>query len=83
MDALLYLNAPQPRQFRRINGQIDGYSDDEVRRRYRFGKDNLNRLEDIIGHRLERPTNRNQSLTPRQQILIALRFMRRAISYRS
>ena len=42
--------------------------------RYDDGKDNLNRLEDIIGHRLERPTNRNQSLTPRQQILIALRF---------
>ena len=57
-----------------MNGQIDDYSDDEIRRRYRFGKDNLNRLEDIIGHRLERPTNRNQSLTPRQQMLIALRF---------
>ncbi|WAR13278.1 HARB1-like protein [Mya arenaria] len=31
-------------------------------------------LERLIGHKLERPTRRNQPLTSRQQIMIALRF---------
>ncbi|XP_045205641.2 putative nuclease HARBI1 [Mercenaria mercenaria] len=67
-------NARRPRRFRRVNRQTDDLDNEELRRRYRFGSENLDRLEDLIGDRLRHGTNRNFSLTARQQILIALRF---------
>ena len=49
-------------------------TDEELRRRYRFSSPSVDRLVGLIGHRLHRPTNRNQALTPKQQVLVALRF---------
>ncbi|XP_052760293.1 putative nuclease HARBI1 [Mya arenaria] len=74
MADLDIVNARRPQQFRRIDRQTDEDNDEEVRKRYRFTPHNIDRLERLIGHRLERPTRRNQPLTPRQQIMIALRF---------
>ncbi|XP_053390981.1 putative nuclease HARBI1 [Mercenaria mercenaria] len=67
-------NARRPRQFRRVSRQTDDLYNEELRRHYRFGSENLDRLEDLIGDRLQHGTNRNFSLTARQQIPIALRL---------
>jgi hypothetical protein len=67
-------NARRPRQFRRIDRFTETDDPEEIRRRFRFTPDSIDRIERLIGHRLERPTGRNQPLTPRQQILITLRF---------
>lgn len=74
MADLLLLDTRLPRQFRRTNRQLDDFDDEELRRRYRFSGENIDRLIDLIGDRLKRPTRRNHPLTPRQQIMIALRF---------
>ena len=74
MAAFVAPDARRPRQFRRINRQTDDLDDDELRKRYRFGSNNLDRLEGLVGDRLRRETKRNCALTPRQQLLIALRF---------
>ncbi|WAR13650.1 HARB1-like protein, partial [Mya arenaria] len=39
-----------------------------------FSNDNIDRLVDLLTDRLRRPTQRNHSLTVRQQVMIALRF---------
>ncbi|XP_052260728.1 putative nuclease HARBI1 [Dreissena polymorpha] len=67
-------NARRPRQFRRIDRFTETDDPEEIRRRFRFTHYSIDRIERLIGHRLERPTGRNQPLTPRQQILITLRF---------
>ncbi|KAH3787832.1 hypothetical protein DPMN_165961 [Dreissena polymorpha] len=63
----------RPRQCGHVNRQLTDFDDDELRRRYRFSTASIDTLEDMIGHRLQRRTRRNQPLTPRQQ-MIALRF---------
>ncbi|XP_060576823.1 putative nuclease HARBI1, partial [Ruditapes philippinarum] len=65
----------RPRQFRRVDRQLTDFTDEELRKRYRFSADNIDRLVRLIGPLLERQTRRNQALTPRQQILITLRFL--------
>lgn len=64
----------RPRRFRRNSEFVDNLTDDELRRRYRFSGRSINRLVELLTPRLQRPTRRNQSLSPRQQVLIALRF---------
>ncbi|XP_052218400.1 putative nuclease HARBI1 [Dreissena polymorpha] len=65
----------RPRQFRRIDRQETDLTDDEVRRRYRFSSDNIDRLVRLLEPSLQRPTRRNKALTVRQQLLLTLRFL--------
>ncbi|KAH3822832.1 hypothetical protein DPMN_124624 [Dreissena polymorpha] len=55
----------RPRQFRRIDRQETDLTDDEVRRRYRFSSDNIDRLVRLLEPSLQRPTRRNKALTVR------------------
>ncbi|KAH3693625.1 hypothetical protein DPMN_081064 [Dreissena polymorpha] len=64
----------RPRQFRRIDRQETDLTDDEVRRRYRFSSDNIDRLVRLLEPSLQRPTRRNKALTVRQQLLLTLRL---------
>ena len=65
----------RPRQFRRIDMQVTDLTDEELRKRYRFSGDNIDKLVRLLSPFLERQTRRNQALTPRQQVLITLRFL--------
>jgi len=67
-------NARRPRQFFRNDKLIDDIDAEECRRRYRFTPDNIDRLLELIGHRLQRQTRRNHALTPQQCLCLALRF---------
>ena len=61
------------REFRSVGFTIDGYTDEELRARYRFGK-SIQYITDLLADNLRRKTNRNRPLTALQQVLIALRF---------
>ena len=62
------------REFRSIGFTIDGYTDEELRARYRFGKESIEYITDLLADNLRRKTNRNHPLSALQQVLIALRF---------
>ena len=62
------------RHFRHIGFTIDGCTDGELRARYRFGKDSILYITNLLAETLRRKTNRNHPLSPLQQVLIALRF---------
>ena len=62
------------REFRSIGFTIDGYTDEELRARYRFGKESIEYITDLLADNLRRKTNRNHPLSTLQQVLIALRF---------
>ena len=47
------------REFRSIGFTIDGYTDEELRARYRFGKESIEYITDLLADNLRRKTNRN------------------------
>jgi len=62
------------RQFGSIGFMIDGYTDEELRARYRFGKESIQYTTDLLADNFHRKTNRNYPLSALQQVLIALSF---------
>ena len=61
-------------EFRSIGSTIDGYTDKELRARYRFGKESIQYITDLLADNLCRKTNRKHPLSALQQVLNALRF---------
>ncbi|CAG2194011.1 HARBI1 [Mytilus edulis] len=76
MAALLMppLRPRKDRVFRGTISHLTNLNDDELRRRYRFGKDSIAYLCNLLQDRLRRPTNKATALTVEQQVCIALRF---------
>ena len=62
------------RRYRPRGLNIDGLYDNELRARYRFGKNSINYLTNLLREDLVRDTQRGHALEPEQQVLIALRF---------
>ena len=62
------------RKFRQHEIFLEDVSDEELRCRYRFGRDSIEFLTEILKNDLQRQTKRNHALSPTQQILVALRF---------
>ncbi|KAH3803715.1 hypothetical protein DPMN_131983 [Dreissena polymorpha] len=60
----------RPRQFKRIDRPETDLTDDEVRRRYRFFSDNIDRLTDTTEQGADRT---DKALNVRQQLLLTLR----------
>ncbi|KAH3750328.1 hypothetical protein DPMN_184848 [Dreissena polymorpha] len=56
MADVLYFRHRQQRRFRRIDLQTNGLDDDELRRRYRFSAQSLDRLVDLLDPILRRQT---------------------------
>ena len=50
------------------------FSDEQLRQRYRFGRDSIMYLSDLLTDKLERLTRRKTSLTVEEKVMIALRF---------
>ena len=58
-----------------LNGNLlDGLFEAEVKSRYRFSRDSIQYITDTLAPDLERPTERNHALKPKEQVLVALRF---------
>jgi hypothetical protein len=56
------------------NPLLMDYSDEQLRQRYRFGRDSIMYLSDLLRDKLERLTRRKTSLTVEEKVMIALRF---------
>ena len=63
------------RRFREQEFSLAEFSDEELRSRYRFGRESLHYLTDLIGDDLQRQTKRNHATTPTLRILVVLRFL--------
>ncbi|XP_061170415.1 putative nuclease HARBI1 [Saccostrea echinata] len=77
MAANFLIHPPGPRKQRvfRLHTNIDGWSDEELRRRYRFGQHGINFIGDVIRNDLERATKRNSALSVQNQVMITLRYL--------
>ena len=65
----------RPRRFRLFNAHLDEYlSENDVKSRFRFGRDSINYLADLLSDDLARNTARKHALLPLVQVLVALRF---------
>lgn len=66
--------ARRPRLIRPRTEPLFKYDDLEVRRIFRFSPDSIRRLTDMLADTLTHPTNRSCSLSPIQQVCLALEF---------
>ena len=76
-DLLIPVIPPKIREkmFRQHEIFLDDFSDEELRIRYRFGRDSIEFLTEILENDLQRQTKRNDALSPTLlQILVALHF---------
>ena len=51
-----------------------GFSDNDLRKRYRFGRESLQHISRLIANDVRPTTNRNKALSTEEQLVIALRF---------
>ena len=72
--AMQNVQVRKPKEYR-LSGHLDGLSDAEMVSRYRFSSGGVSYLEELIGVRLQRPTNRGHAIPVRTQILMCLRFL--------
>ena len=63
------------RNFNLNDNLLDGFSEAEVKSRYRFSRDSIQYITDTLTPDLERPTEKNHALKPQEQFLVALRFV--------
>ena len=76
LNVLPRVNMRVERRYRReIQDILQYYSDSECRARYRFGKDAIMFIVNLVRDEISRPTNRSCSLSTTNQVLIALRFL--------
>ena len=72
---LFRVNHPRrERRYRPRDLNIDGLFDDELRASYRFGRNAINYITNLLHEELIRVTRRGHALEPQQQVLVALRF---------
>ena len=67
-----------PRKYRVLRGQnplLMDFLDEQLRQRYRFGRDSIMYLSYLLRDKLERLTRRKTSLTVDEKVMIALRFV--------
>ena len=71
-------NFDNPRKARVYRREIDPlacYTDNELRSRYRFGKEGLQLIIDLLAEEISLSTRRSHSLSASEQVLITLRFL--------
>ena len=62
------------KHYRGTNPLLMEFSDEQLRQRYRFGRDSINYLAGELRGDLERLTNKGTAISVEQQVMIALRF---------
>jgi len=60
--------------FRDHTNPLDVYNDDEMYKRYRFSRDGIRFICDLIGEDIRRPTMRSNALLPVHAVCIALQY---------
>ena len=64
----------QEKKYRIHDKDLTNFSQDELKSRFRFGRDSIIFLVELLREDLERPTSRNHAFSPTAQVLVALRF---------
>ncbi|KAK0136891.1 putative nuclease HARBI1 [Merluccius polli] len=64
----------RPQHYAERPNLLEHYSNDELHARYRYGRDDIAFICNILRPHLERATLRSHALTVEEQVLIALRF---------
>jgi hypothetical protein len=66
----------RPRQYRhRPSPLLDVFTNEEIRARYRFTRESIYFICDLLHDDLVRPTNRNHALSVETQVLAGLRYL--------
>ena len=73
MAAALFVNVRKPKEFKRT-GHVFELEDGEMFQRYRFTNNGVDYLCDLLHNQLVHDTKRSFALTPRQQLLLTLRY---------
>ena len=75
-DLLFPLIDPQirERKFQQREIDLDELTDEELRSSYRFGRESIKFLVEILKDDLQKQTQRNHVLSPTPQVLVALHF---------
>ena len=63
------------RTFRRQLDPLDTYTDSELRSRYRFGREAIRYIVDLVADKIAPDMNRNHAVSAEMQVLITLRFL--------
>ena len=64
----------QEKKYRMHDIDLRNFSEDELKSRFRFGRDSIIFLVELLREDLERQTSRNHALSPTVQVLLVLRF---------
>ena len=68
-------NPRKERVYRREIDPFECYSERELRSRYRFGREGLEFIVDLLADEISPSTRRSHSLSAEEQVLITLRFL--------
>ena len=64
----------QEKKYRMHDIDLTNFSEDEHKSRFRFGRDSIIFLVELLREDFERQTSRNHALSPTVQVLVALRL---------
>ena len=64
----------KPRVFRVIELRANLFTNEELRKRYRFGREGINYITELVRENLQRGMNKKTVLTVEQQVMIILRY---------
>ena len=74
--ALQQVNRRADRVFRReIDNILQYYDDTELQKRYRFGRETINFIVNLVQDEISPETNRTHAVSATNQVLITLRFL--------
>ena len=62
------------RVFRDRTNPLDTYNDEELFKRYRFSREGIQYVCDLIEENIRRPTQRNHAMLPVHSVCIALQY---------
>lgn len=68
-------NPRKNRVYRREIDPLESYTENELRSRYRFGRESLQFIVDLVSEEIAPATRRSHSLSAKEQVLITLRFL--------
>ena len=60
------------RKFQQREIDLDQLTDEKLRRRYRFGRESIKYLVEVLKDDLQRQTRRNHARSPTLQVLVAM-----------
>ena len=74
--------ARRQRNFRRRRDILADYSDEDLRKRYRFDRRGMNFITDLLRADLTPATRRNEAISAQLKVAITLRYLTTGTSYK-